>query len=339
MKNDYDIVIIGAGVTARSFFEGLKACNEELPKIIFLQVKKSVTTHHSVVLERGGMARYWHKGLMSPGLNYLQRLNIDKNIIEEFDYLYAPNINHETTEMQISKLPKSAFIAPEIYTRIIDSIFEINHKEDLVEIVINDNKKEKITAKKLIVAASSIGNLDILSLIEKKVINCTLNDHTMKIMKDNKSLIVSPFWERFDNCIKERRFTCIFPNGVYLSPRVELLVKPYIGRILYGLHVPKLAVDAILKKIFKPKRHYTFILGTPEQDVYNYSTGNIKMNDNIVSAYHCIGEYPCKISNTKYLENIHFISGLNLGSSFTVFPTYTMSLIAYKLGKELRNEL
>ncbi len=336
MITNYDVVIIGTGLCARSVFEGIMSNSQLKQSVCFLQVSSSKTKHHTTVLKYGGMAKYWHKGLMSPGMNYLQEKGFSKTIIKEFDDKFCPNIVHSELVMHISPLNINSFIAPYDLVRSIDSIESIDYDDNIVNINIKDEESNNtISTKKLVVAASSIGCLDVLSLITKKNIQCEINDHTMAITRDDLNVSHSPFWSEFSQAIKERRASLMFPNGVYLSHRVGLLVVPVIGRILYGLYVPKLALEAVLKKLFKPKLSYTFTLNTPADNLYKYSTGTITAKQKFVSAYHCIGNYPCNIKNTKFSENISFTSGLNIGSSYKFFPSYLMALISYKLGKEL----
>lgn len=337
MKSNYDVIIIGSGLTARFAFEGIMANSQAILDLCFLQVKNTATPHHSVVLEHGGMAQYWHKGLMSPGLEYFKQKGIDERLLNEFDNKYCPEIDHEKTVMHISPLAISSFISPADITKEIDSIISISEDDSGVSLKVRvSGQVKEINTKKLVVAASSFGCLDILSIIRDEKLNCNVNDHTMHISKDDEKITISPLWKEFSTGIRERRLTLMFPEGVYLSPRVDLLVKPYIGRILYGLRVPKLALEAVLKKIFEPKLFYTFTLETPKEDVYSYSTGSIEKNKDIVSAFHSVGEYPVPMDGTSYSENMQFISGLNLGRGFKVFPSYTMALIAYKIGKELK---
>lgn len=336
MLDNYDVVIIGTGLCARSVFEGIISNSEMTGNICFLQVNNAKTKHHTTVLKYGGMAKYWHKGLMSPGMKYLEDKGLSETLIKEFDDKYCPVIDHSEPVMHISPLNINSFIAPYDLVESIDSIEYIDYDNNIVNIKIkNKEGNSTISTKKLVVAASSIGCLDILSMITKKNIECEINDHIMGISKDDLNISTSPLWSEFSEGIKERRLSLMFPNGVYLSDRVDLLVVPFVGRILYGFHVPKLAFEAVMKKLFKPKLFYTFTLKTPMENLYKYCTGKITAKQKFVSAYHCIGEYPFDVKNTKFNENISFISGLNVGNDYKFFPSYLMGLIGYKLGKEL----
>ena len=331
----YDTVIIGTGLCAKFAFFGMQSLKNSKHTIKFLQVKNSLVKHPSVVLKHGGMANFWHKGFMSPGINVLNRYGIDKETISEFDNKFCPEIDHSRPKMLISNLSKEMFIAPKESTMKvtrINGIKIINDETKIIEVENGGNKQ--INCTNLIVCGSSIGNLEILNLTSTVTKEIYLNDHDMQILRDDPTVSKSPVWEEDSNSIKERRPSIMSSNGLKLSSKIGLLTIPLIGRILYGFHAPRLALEAVLKKIISPKHFYLFRLETPKKPVYVYKNERINSLSPIISAYHVIGDTPIEMKNLE-AKRIFFLSGLNIGMNYKYFPSYLLALMSYTLGKKI----
>lgn len=339
------VCVIGTGLCAKAFKNGYLKSGGELNDLAFVQVRRTRAEHYSSVLRRGGMAGYWHKGFMSPGLAFLRTLGLSAseiNIVDEQldlpDYFHE-NVCNSTYRMHISAKGRQEFIVSKNIINLC-SIDGIVKKDEGWEI---RSSSHLIKAEKLVLAASTVGNLNLLNMLgyfqeldsEKPKI-VFFNDHVMSIKHSYNELgCTDPLWHDDKLGLHQTRYSFFSSSLLKLSSRVGLLAFPLIGKGLYGLLSPLYALDVLFRKMFKAKKAYVFDLLTPEKPIARFSDDAVVVDGSYTLAFHPVGCSDKQILDKVEGDGITVLSGLVLPLDFKYFPSYTLYAYSYSRGKNL----
>lgn len=319
------IGVFGTGLSAACFRLGLNISDD----VIFFQPRLLEIDHYSSLSSPGGLAGYWHKGLMSPGWETIKDLGVEDYVARKFNYQLGLKLDfHETKSfMMISNKPRNFFKVAEFLSYKVISV-ERRQSHFLVSI---DGISYKLS--KIVLALGTIGNLEFLKstgLADSHTINNTqINDHFMSASGLELNKGDGTWWVEGRGLAQQRE--SFFTKGVNFSSRVSLLTLPYIGKILYGIVCPKLAFDTILKRFLVPRTAYKFMLKTPKEPVYLFKQLYSKTSNNKqAGAFHVIGS--SSFSDLDSIEGVEILSGNFLPLDYKYFPSYLIGLRSYSRG-------
>ena len=337
-------LVVGTGLCAKGFHEGLlSSCKLSNDDILFLQETKFSCNHYSCVPRRGGMANYWHRGLMSPGIDFFTSMNVDLSVVKTVDqFLGVPGDFHLGLERKMQILPKEKYnFFVQGDNVLFDSINSICKNGDVWVV---ECARNIIVCDELVIASGTVGSLEVLSKVidvrhyfsEQRFLY--FNDHFMAYKDSNSHHLNnnSSDWFESDNKLINKRMHFLRASNLILSSKVRLLTLPYIGKLIYGIFSPLFLIDFVFRKILPSQlKEVDFELTTPNSfsGVYDFSdnTTSIK-SDSGTPAFHPLGCSNSDLIGMLSDIGITLLSGLQLPTSFRFFPSYTLFIISYNSG-------
>lgn len=340
MSEVFDILVVGTGLAARSFRDGLKSNSNFSGKVGFMQVRNGGVKHYSSVFSLGGLAKYWHKGFMKPPHCILESLSIDDDVVKQVDLLFSLNTKADSTvrqnqiNMNILSFKKERFYVDDdvIY---VDEILSIEKKGKLWEL---KTKKNNFKSINLVFAAGLVGSIDLLSKMKDcfgslKFKGASFNDHIMKISNENCFPPRQPLWELGENILSQRRSSFLSPSKLKLSNKVFFLTVPFIGKLVYGVFSFNFALDSVLKR-YRQRYEYDFILQTPVEPIssVDFENGLVETKGDEVLAYHPVGIDNEEVVKAAEKLGVVFISSIKLQLDYKYFPSYVIYCLGFQSG-------
>ncbi|MBU2051372.1 MAG: hypothetical protein KKH61_20685 [Gammaproteobacteria bacterium] len=340
MNEIFDVLVVGTGLAARSFRDGLESNSNFSGKVRFIQVGNGGVKHYSSVFALGGLAKYWHKGFMKPPSCILKSLSIDDDVVKQVDLMFGLNAKpdftdwHNQINMNILSSKKERFYVDDdvIY---VDEIVSIEKKGGFWKL---ETKKNSYKSFNLVFAAGLVGSIDLLSKI-KDLSNsfnfnvAKFNDHVMRLSNEKNFAPLQPLWKVSENSLSQRRPSFLPPSSLRLSNNVSLLTVPFIGKFLYGIFSFNFALDSILRR-YRHRYDYEFILQTPVEPIssVNFEKGLVETKGAGVLAYHPIGIDNQEIVKAAEKLGVIFISSIKLQLDYKFFPSYVIYCLGFQSG-------
>lgn len=275
-----------------------------------------------------GLSQYWHQGMMSPGLDYLEMFKISENVAIKFNKLVGLPLDFHKFKYTMKILSHSPdyWSTPSTH---IGNIISVDREGSGYRII---SSTQNLFVKKIILALSTFGNLAFLSkcsFIDKSILNNNyFNDHIMSICDlDLNTSYNDQQWYSDTNYICQKRGKFI-NRKLSLSHKVDLLLIPYIGKYLYGFMSPIYTFDLLCQFFLGKKYMYEFKLVTPQVPMFRYGDSCLKRPN--VLAFHTLGSSSFQYLNS--FPNIEILSGNFLPLNYELFPTYLIGLYSYNKG-------
>lgn len=317
--------LIGTGLSASCFKLGSRGSNIEVVQPGSLGVQ-----HYSSREAPGGLAKYWHRGLMSPGFDFIAKLGIDDEVAVSFNEAIGikADFHHTCGFMTFPSAEKNSFILQKY-----EQCGSLKNVRRVDQRFILEFADQSWTFDRLILALGVVGNLQFLSkceFIDKSIVEkTTFNDHFMSADNIVADGSISPIaaWEQDGNCISQLR-PSISSKAPKIPEQVELLSKNYFHKVMYGMLAPALVMSKAADKVFRLRNRYRFNVITPAEPVFRFST--IECRPAGALAYHPIGSSTYEALSQ--VNGITLLSGNFLPLDYRFFPSYMIGLHSFWQG-------